>query len=325
MGMTLVMENTQKFTVLVLTLALLFAIVNLTNGAEVEKIIVQSPPTVGALPLIWMSESEVLTDLVDLEIRISPDHQRGLALISQKDIDMLVTGVNVGAKAYNKGIDVRLVNTNIWGIDYLLTSGFEAESWSDLAGKSLSLPLMGGPVDFLTRYFLLNNGVDPDELDFVYMASNNGARTFQLGNVDAIVLPEPMVTITLNSYDPAIISFDLQEEWAKFHDGDDRIPYVGFFVRGDFVEANQELVETINHYYQQGIDWVKANPAEAAALGEQYFGQPAGIIQQSFQRINLNLYPEAETVKLIEIYFAEIMQLYPEMIGGKLPDEKFYF
>ena len=319
------MKTKQRLAMIIAAVLLVLLGSSLTVGTEVDTIIIQTPPTVGALPLIWMKEQGVLADKVELDIRVSPDHQRGLALMTQKDIEMLVTGVNVGAKAYNKGIDVRLVNTNIWGIDYLLTSGFKAESWSDLIGKTLSLPLMGGPLDFLARYFLIHNGVDPDEVEYVYAPSANAAKSFQLGQLDAIVLPEPMVTTTLNNYDQAVLSFDLQEEWAKLHDGDNRIPFVGLFVRGDLAEDNPDLIAALKAYYQQGVEWVKANPADAARYAEKYFGQPAAVVEESFTRINLNVYPDDETRALIEVYFNAIIELYPEMIGGKLPDEQFYF
>lgn len=318
------MRDIKRISLSLMTALLLLLFSSMIMGAKIEKVAIQSPPTVGALPLIWIKESGVLADQVEMEISISPDHQRGLSLIAQQEIEMLVTGVNVGAKAYNRGINLRILNTNIWGIDYLLTSGFKAESWSDLEGKTLSLPLQGGPLDFLARYFLLENGVDPEKVEYVYMPSNNGARTFQLGNLDAIVLPEPMVTITLKNYDQAVLSFDLQEEWGKLHDGDNRIPFVGLFVRGDLAESKPELLETINEYYRKGVDWVKENPAEAAALAAEYFGQPAPIVQESFSRINLNIYPVEESRELIEVYFNEILKLYPEMIGGQLPDEEFY-
>ncbi|NMB19525.1 MAG: ABC transporter substrate-binding protein [Firmicutes bacterium] len=319
------MKCVRKWPELVFTVLLVLMASGVTVGAEIETMVVQTPPTVGALPLIWIQESGVLAEQVELDIRVSPDHQRGLALLAGSDIELLVTGVNVGAKAHNKGIDLSLVNTNVWGIDYLLTDGFTAESWADLKGKSLSLPLMGGPLDFLARYFLIHNGVDPAQVDFIYTPSNHGARSFQLGQVDAIVLPEPMVTITLNSYEDAVLSFDLQEEWAKLHDGDDRIPFVGLFVRGDFGRDHRELIETLNTHYQQGMEWVKANPTEAALLAEQYFNQPAAVVEASFARIVLNLYPDHEEQALIDRYFTAIMELYPEMIGGKLPDEQFYF
>lgn len=319
------MKTKQRLAMIIAAVLLVLLGSSLTVGTEVDTIIIQTPPTVGALPLIWMKEQGVLADKVELDIRVSPDHQRGLALMAQKDIEMLVTGVNVGAKAYNKGIDVRLVNTNIWGIDYLLTSGFKAESWSDLIGKTLSLPLMGGPLDFLARYFLIHNGVDPDEVEYVYAPSANAAKSFQLGQLDAIVLPEPMVTTTLNNYDQAVLSFDLQEEWAKLHDGDNRIPFVGLFVRGDLAEDNPDLIAALKAYYQQGVEWVKDNPADAARYAEKYFGQPAAVVEESFTRINLNVYPDDETRALIEVYFNAIIELYPEMIGGKLPDEQFYF
>lgn len=236
-----------------------------------------------------------------------------------------MTGVNVGAKAYNKGIDLRLVNTNIWGIDYLLTWGFQAEAWSDLEGKSLSLPLQGGPLDFLARYFLSHYQVNLDTIDFVYLPSANGAKTFQLGKLDAIILPEPQVTITLKSSPEAILSLDIQREWGKLHGGDERIPFVGLFVRGGFAEEHSELVALLNEYYAQGVEWVKANPGEAAQLAAKYFQQPAAVVEESLTRIDLSIYPVDETKELIDLFFSEILEFYPEMIGGKLPDADFYF
>src|SRR5690554_216674 len=313
------------FRILMLAIFVTASLSSLALGQGLPHVIIQSPPTVGALPLIWVQETGLLSDQIELEVRISPDHQRGLALMAQNEIEFLVTGVNVGAKAYNKGIDLQMVNTNIWGIDYLLTGGFEAKEWSDLEGKSLSLPLQGGPLDFLARYFLLNNGADISRVDFVYQPSNNGARTFQLEKVDAIILPEPLVTITLSNSQHAVLAFDLQVEWAKLHSGEDRIPFVGLFVQGDFARNNHALVVLLKEYYQRGVDWVKANPEEASALAEKYFSQPAAAVQESFSRINLNIYSDDVTRDLIDLYCGEIMELYPEMIGGTLPDADFYF
>lgn len=303
-------------------LAMLFLPGNLA-AAEAGAIRIQGPPAVGLLPLLWLEE-EGLLDAVDLEIFISQDHQRGIALVASGDLDFLVTGVNVGAKAYNRGVDLQLVNTNTWGIDYLLTAGFAPEGWADLEGRTLCLPLQGGPLDFLARYLLVQNGAEPGRVEFIYLPSNNGARTFQLGRVDAIILPEPLVTITLNSFPEAHLSFDMQKEWGKLH-GDERIPFVGLFVRGSFAREQPELTAQIARLYREGVEWVQAHPLEASALAERHFGQNAAIFRQSLDRIHFQVYPREEARDLIELFFGEIMDFFPEMIGGQLPDDSFYF
>src|SRR6056297_351682 len=100
--------------------------------AAAKEINVQAPPVPAALPFLWMQEEAELPAAVDLNINLSSDHQRGMSLLAQNDIDFLITGTNVGANAYNRGINLKMMNVNIWGIDYLLTDGFKADNWQDL-------------------------------------------------------------------------------------------------------------------------------------------------------------------------------------------------
>lgn len=317
--------NTFITGVILISLLIPAAVFAAERTDEIETITVQSLPTVSVLPVLWMDENNIMGDKVNIDVTISPDPQRAIALMGKSQIDMMVTGVNVGAKIFNKGIDVKLLNANIWAIDYLLTSGFKANSWNDLKGKTLSLPLKGGPLDFLARYFLIENGINLNEVELIYKPLSAGAKTFQLGKIDSIILPEPLVTVTLKKTENAYLSLDMQKEWAKLHDGENRIPYVGLFVRGKYASENRDLIERFNENYKKGVKWVNANPELAAKLAAKHFNMPAPIIQASFDRINLNCYPEDEAYKLIELYFNEIMKMYPKMIGGRLPNAYFYF
>ena len=293
--------------------------------ATSSKIKVQTPPIPAALPLLWIQQNDQINELVDLDIKISADHQGAISLISKNKIDMMVTGVNVGAKVYNKGINLKLLNVNTWGIDYLLTQGFKADEWSDLKGKTLTLPLKGGPLDFLARYFLRENGVDPEKVEFVYRPLPNGARYFMAGKVDSILIPEPLVTVNLIKNKDAVLSMDLQQEWGELHEGDQRIPFVGLFVSEKYVSENPQKVKILNGLYMKGIEWVNNHPEKAAKLGEEHFDTPAKILLKSFDRVNLNYYSEDETRMLIDRCFNEMMDIYPELLGGKLPDEDFYY
>ncbi|SIQ54946.1 ABC transporter substrate-binding protein [Halanaerobium kushneri] len=309
-----------------LTLILLLSIMVLAVlPAAAKEINIQAPTVPAALPFLWMQEKAELPEAVDLKINLSSDHQRGISLLAQNDIDFLITGSNLGANAYNRGIDLKMLNINTWGIDYLLTDGFKADNWQDLKGKDLVLPLQGGPLDFLARYLAAENGVDPEtEINLVYRPLPGAAQLFMAGEFDAIILPEPLVTVSLAKRKSAEISMDIQKEWAKIH-GDDRIPFVALFVNGKFASEYPQFTDIIDGYYKQGINWVNNNPEAAAQLASRHFGMPAPILKKSYSRINLNIYPDSESSELTELYFGEMLKMYPDLIGGSMPDEEFYY
>lgn len=316
------MLKRKKLLTFILLISIMFFAVLPAAAVEVN---VQAPTVPAAIPFLWMQEEAELPSAVDLNINLSSDHQRGMSLLAQNDIDFLITGTNVGANAYNRGVNLKLLNVNIWGIDYLLTNGFKAENWQDLKGKNLALPLQGGPLDFLARYLASENGLDPEEdLNLVYRALPGGAQLFMAGELDAIILPEPLATISLAKGANAEMSMDIQKEWAKIH-GDERIPFVALFANGNFAEENPQFTNIINGYYKQGVEWVNNNPDAAAKLASKHFDMPAPILKQSYSRVNLNIYSDKESRNLTELYFGEILKMYPDLIGGSLPDEEFYY
>ena len=307
-------------TALILTLILIAAV-----PASAVEVNIQAPNVPAALPFLWMQENAELPDEIDLNLKLSSDHQRGISLLAKNDIDFLITGTNVGANAYNRGVPIKLINVNTWAIDYLLTNNFKAENWQQLKGRSLALPLKGGPLDFLTRYLAEKNSLNPDEdLDLVYRSLPGSAQLFIKGDLDAIVLPEPLTTVSLNKSKNAVISMDIQKEWEKIH-GDPRIPFVALFANSNFSQNNPQVTDTLSSYYNQGVKWVNNQPQQAAELASSHFEMPAPLLKKSFSRINLNIYPEKESRKLTELYFNEILKIYPDLLGGSLPDEEFYY
>ncbi len=316
-------KKTKKLTVFSLIL-LILAAVFIPSAAQAVEVNVQAPTVPAAIPFLWMQDEGKIPSAVDFNLTLSSDHQRGMSLISQNEIGFLITGSNVAANAYNRGIDLKMLNINTWAIDYLLTNNFKADNWDDLKGKSLALPLQGGPLDFLARYLLAENNINPEEVNLVYRALPGAAQYFMAGNVDAIILPEPLVTVTLAKSDQAVLSLDIQKEWAEIH-GDERIPFVGLFVNGKFAEDNPQFVEIFNGLYKQGVSWVNENPAEAADLAAANFDMPAPILKKSMQRVNLNIYSDQESKEITELYLSEILEMYPEMLGGSMIDEEFYY
>lgn len=304
---------------------ILFFILLISLPAAAVEVNVQSPSVPAAIPFLWMQEKADLPAAVNINLNLASDHQRGISLLAKNDIDFLITGTNIGANAYNRGVQLKMINVNIWGIDYLLTNNFKADNWQDLKGKKLALPIQGGPLDFLARYLALKNGLDPEsDLNLVYRSLPGAAQLFMAGELDAIILPEPLVTISLAKSKSVEMSMDIQKEWAQIH-GDQRIPFVALFANDKFIERYPQITDIVNGYYKKGVEWVNNNPKKAAELAANYFEMPAPILKKSYSRVNLNIYSETKSRELIELYFGEILEMYPDLLGGKMPDEEFYY
>ncbi|HHT27976.1 MAG TPA: ABC transporter substrate-binding protein, partial [Firmicutes bacterium] len=147
-------------------LCLLLALSGVGMAAD-AKVRIMSAPVLSVLPFYWMQETGALTG-VDLEINLSPDHPRNLNLVATGQGEFLITGLNVGAKAYVKGLPIQLVNVATWQLDYVLARDSSISSWADLVGKRVNIPLQGGPVDFLFMYLIEKEGLKPTQFTFVY-------------------------------------------------------------------------------------------------------------------------------------------------------------
>jgi len=303
-------------------LCLLLALSGVGMAAD-AKVRIMSAPVLSVLPFYWMQETGALTG-VDLEINLSPDHPRNLNLVATGQGEFLITGLNVGAKAYVKGLPIQLVNVATWQLDYVLARDSSISSWADLVGKRVNIPLQGGPVDFLFMYLIEKEGLKPTQFTFVYAPPVQAVQLLQLGQIDAAVLPEPQVTMVLNADPHARIAIDIQKEWAKWHRGAADIPYVGLFINKTWADANPALAEQIAQAYVQGVKWMNDDPQAAAALGSRALGMPEQVLLQSAERARLAVYDYAKTKALVDEHLTEMWQFNDELVGDTVPDAGFY-
>lgn len=316
------MRHGTRLAAVLVTVCLVYGAAGVATGTA-PQVRVLSPAAFSVLPFFWMEETGALPG-VDLRIELSPDHQRNLSLMATGHGELLVTGLNVGAKAYSKGIALQLVNVNAWALDYVVASDPKIRSWADLVGKRVSLPLQGGPLDFLVQYLISREGLDPRKFQFVYAPVPQAMQLFQLGQIDAVVLPEPQVTQLLAADSKALVALDIQKEWAKWHRGEASIPYVGLFVQASWANANPAVLEQIAQAYAKGVAWVNANPEAASKLGAKVLGIPEAVIRQALQRVRLAVYDRARTKALTQEHLQEMLEFSADLVGGKVPDDAFY-
>ena len=128
----------------------------------------------------------------------SPD-EVSTALISGS-VDIAAIPINLASALYNKtNGGVKLFAINTLGVLYILENGSSINSVADLGGKTIAATGQGSTPEYILRYILTKNGVNPDSDVTIewYPDGSELATALVAGNVNIALLPEPNVTAAI--------------------------------------------------------------------------------------------------------------------------------
>lgn len=303
---------------------------------KLEKITLAGPFAAVSNPLIRMMDIGALDDIakkMEFKIWTNPDQMRALAL--KGDVDFIATPTNVAANLYNRGADIRLLNVSIWGVLWMVSRDNSLKTIADFKGKEIAMPFREDMPDIIFSKLAEESGLDPKK-DFKLRYVSNPLDAMQLlimRRVDHALLAEPAVSMALRktkSFPMKIIapdlyrSADLQEEWGKLLKREARIPQAGMAVINK--KLSKHVIQRFTEEYKKATQWCIDNPDEAGKIVAK--------------RIDL-LTPEAvsDSIKVsqfkdvsakdaraeLEYFFNILHAKTPALIGGKLPDDGFYY
>lgn len=306
-----------------------------TTHEQLDALTLQGPETTLALslPFLRVVEGGALAPhagKVAYEPWRTPDELRARLASGEADVSAVPT--YVGANLYNRGLDVRLVNVLVWGMLYVVGPDGETVDWSQLRGETVLVPFKGDMPDLVFRHLATENGLDPaTDLDIRYVSAPPEAVQMLIGGqAPYAVLPEHLATVAIAQGaaqgKPLARLMNLQEEWSKVTGGESGFPQAGILVSGELADEHPELVEALQQDLAASVDWINSNAGEAARLaGERIEGMKAPIAEQAIPNLNLRFSTAADSRAELEAFFTELAELSPEIIGGKLPDDGFYY
>jgi NitT/TauT family transport system substrate-binding protein len=211
----------------------------------------------------------------------------------------------------------------------VVSSDRSINDWSDLEGRTVHSIGKGATPDYLFRYLVSQNGLDPAEdldLDFSVKSPPQLAQLVIGGKAETAILPEPFVTmVRLRSKGRAKPVLDFQEEWKRVQNTGTTYPITVVVVNPRLAGERPDVVEKFLEAYSDSIAWVNANPAEAAELIGKYDVLPAALARPAIPHCNLEFIPAAEARPLMERYLQVLLDFNPASVGGALPDDGFYF
>ena len=180
----------------------------------------KGPTTMGLVNLLSMEEEGTASMDYDLQLYGAADEI--VPLLMKGELDMAAIPANLAATLYQKtegGIQAVAVNT--LGVLYVVEKGGDTvQSMADLKGRTILSTGKGTTPEYVLRYLLTQNGIDPDKDVTIEYYSEATEVTAQMANTeDAIaVLPQPYVTAAGLQDDTLRVALDLTEEWNKVAD-----------------------------------------------------------------------------------------------------------
>jgi NitT/TauT family transport system substrate-binding protein len=324
------------FKKLSLAFVLLFSI-NIKALDKLEKLILSGPVATVSHPLLHIIKTGALNDVakkIEFVLWKNPDELRALTIKGRADFIAIPS--NVGANLYNKGVDIKLLNISIWGILGILTRDKNLKTLADFKGKEIAMPFRADMPDIVFEEIVKAQGMNPKkDFKLKYIGSPMDAmQMLIMRRVDHALLAEPAISIALRktgSFPLKLIAPDLyrsdmlEKEWGKTFKVEAKIPEAGIAVVGDMIK-NEYLIKRFNEEYRKSLKWYKNNSIEAGKLAVEFIPMlDAKGVSDSIKYVQADVVSGKKSKKDLEFFFNILKKNNPKSIGGKLPNDGFYY
>lgn len=288
------------------------------------KVILPSGGPAVALSKMVYEKKQFAHSVTEYEIVAGPDVLQARILSGEADIAIAAT--NFASVVYAKNKSVTLLAPVVWGNLYCIASENIA-SITELKGKTIYSFGRGVTPDLTVREILSKNGLNPDkDVTFQYLSSAADIPpAFLSGKASIAIAAEPALSAILAKKTDTKILLDIQKEWKEKFDGFS-YPQASLIVKTEFLKTHPEYVKAFIEAAEDSVAWVNANNATAADYASKITTlPPVPVLTKAIPRLNIYFVDAQKAKTAIEKYFNVLAASDPKFIGGKLPDEGFYY
>ena len=243
------------------------------------------------------------------------------------EIDIVTIPANAAAIWYNKleGA-VKVVDINTLGVLYIVAAADGVTSMADLAGKTLALTGKGTSPEWVLRAVLAANGIAEGDVTLEYKSeATEVMQALVSGAADLALLPQPFVTAACAQNENLRVVLDMTEEWTKAMP-DSQLCTGVTVVRTAFLEEHPTVVDAFLADHAQSAAFANEHTAEAAELvAAAGIIEKAPVAEKAIPKCNIVCLSGEEMKAALSGYLQALCDLEPSAVGGKLPDEAFYY
>lgn len=302
-----------------------------SSSSQAQKVAVRvlglKGPT-GLSMVKLMSDSDAKKAAENYTFTLSASADEAAAKIVSGETDVAALPTNLAAVLYNKTQGkVQLAAVTTLGVLSIVENGAAIHSIADLKGKTVLASGQGAVPEYALNYILKQNGLEVGkDVQVEYKAQHaEVASALMAGKAKIGVLPEPFVTqVTLKNKNIRV-ALNLTDEWNKASKDASVLTMGCLVVRKDFAEKNKDAFSTFLKEYKASADYTNSNAGDAAKLSEKYGIMNAAVAQKAIPNCRIVYLDGSEMKAKVSNFLKILQQSNPKSVGGKLPDDDFYY
>lgn len=242
------------------------------------------------------------------------------------EINIASVPTNVAATLYNKTEGkVRMLAVNTYGVLSILEKGNTIKSVADLKGKTIYSTGQGQNPEFILKYILTENGINPEtDVTINFVSSEDLVAKLISGEAEVALAPEPAATTVMVKNQELNRALSINDEWAKVSDS--KLMMGCIIALDSYVTVNEKAVEKFLEEYEKSVKFATENIDETATHCAAYNITATDVIaKKAIPTCNLCYVTGSDMKNNVNAYYNVLFNADATSVGGKLPaDDLFY-
>ena len=240
------------------------------------------------------------------------------------DLDIALLPSNLAAILHARSSGaVQVAAIDALNVLYVVAKGVDIASIDDLAGRTVYSTGLGTTPQAVLEVVLAAHGLT-GQVNVQYLSeATEVAAKLAAADSGIAVLPQPYVTV-VTKRDPATrVAVDLGAEFQAAT-GSPVVTGVTV-VRRDFAAAHPEAVAAFLNASARSTAFTLASPVEAGQMIADLGIADAGVASAAIPYCGLTAVSGADVAEKLSGYLATLHDFKPELVGGALPGDDFYW
>ncbi|GAA0242668.1 ABC transporter substrate-binding protein [Metaclostridioides mangenotii] len=300
---------------------------------EVKVATLDGLPTVSVAKLY--NETPKIKEGYETRYIINDDKEELLNSLLEFNVDIAIVTPDIAARAYNQNGKYKIMGTIGMNPYYFVSNEEGVNSISDLKNKEVVNVTYGDANDDVIQITLNESGVNSDDIEMktinimdYYESEPNMISEIEANKPINAFVPEPVLTTLLNDNPERNIRVvkGINDSWKENYANSKGCPQYTIVVRDDFLNTNNDFVNSFVGQVSTSTDWAIKNPEDTNKyIKEMDVSPKLRISKETLDRSNLKYTPINNTIADYNNYYKKVFSLSNKLEDERVPDDSIYY